>query len=186
MELQPVNYHLNQTVGLNFYTMGEGNPFKTLNTNYLANKGFRSTSNDLMERNYFSIRNKKFIENTEHKYKDYTTIKSQSIPENDYLKPLNAFEVRRKFDLPTHLTNKETYNIAKEKMFAKDSSPIMHNGQNLSKENFNNTKQRFKTEGNKAIDPNPESSLKLRTLNDNKLVYKSRIKPKENTLPNIE
>ena len=55
MELEPINYRANQTVSFNFYAMGEGNPFKPMSTNYAANKGFRSTSNDIFDRNYLNM-----------------------------------------------------------------------------------------------------------------------------------
>ena len=143
-----------------------------------------------MNRNYFSVRNEDFISKTEHKYKDYATISDQNVPENNYMKPLTAIDARKVFDLQTNMTNKETYNITKEKLFAKDKYPFMKNGQNLSNKEFITTKQRFKTEGDAVRDPNPESTLKKRSLNDNKLVFemnnKAVIRKRGSRLPNIE
>ncbi|MCQ2819772.1 MAG: hypothetical protein MJ252_21110 [archaeon] len=188
MELQPVNLRANRTIDLDFYALGKSGPVNPPVSNFNANKGFRSTSNDIFDRNYFSIRNTEFANRTAHQFKEISLINSQNVPENNYLEPLNAIDARKKFDLPTHMVNKETYNIAKEKLFARDKSSQMKNGQRISVTEFNESK--YKTIDNTSYDPNPEYTKGSRTLKDNKLVFEMNnthvIRPKGSWIPSNE
>lgn len=187
MELTQVNYHLNKTGPLDFYTMGVSDPLPPRSSYFETSHGYRSTSNNLLERNYFSIKNRNYETQEFQKFKTYSTINQQNIKENDYMHPLNALDAQKKFDLPTNMTNKETYNITKNKIFTKDRVTLLKNGQNLSHNEYMDCKNQFNTDY--AKDPNSISTKNLRTLGDNGLVFdknnQQMIRTKGNWIPKL-
>jgi hypothetical protein len=173
---EPEKYH-----PLDFYTLGKIKQPPQYTTFFEPNKGFKSTSNDLLMRNIFSINNHTFDKYREN-YKKPATINSQNVAENNYMKPIDNFKTYQKFNLPTHLTNKETYNIHKEKLFATDKISTITPGENLTKKNFIESKQKLISDPNykrpfslsqkleEATDP--KTGIKTaKLLKDNKLVF---------------
>lgn len=178
MELTQNNYNITRNGGLEYYALGIGEAKKP-QTNYLLNnKGYRSTSSDLLERNYFSIKNKDYQK--DEKFKTYSTIKDQDIIHNNYLKPLNAYEAKERFNLPTNMTNIETYNLTKSKIFTKDKTAILKKGEYIDKKNFNEYK--LKTNYTEK-DPNSIKNKNIRTLKDNHFVFDRNLKQMIRTKP---
>lgn len=161
-------------IPLDFYALGKcRNPPSRTQTNFGTNNAFRSTSNDLLHRNIFSINNQKF-DSLKEDHKKLATIRDQNIPENSYMNPLNCFKTQQRFNLPTDMTNKETYNIAKEKLFSIDKYSTLTNGRHISKEEFNKSKKDYESErikSNLQIKTNEGEESKTVDLRDNKLVF---------------
>ena len=124
---------------MEFYALGKENKDnKNLtNTNFMpSNNAFQSTSNNLLLRNYFSINNSHFDEVQKKLFKSKSTIYEQNALQNNYLNPINIYETRQKSDLPNEVLNKETYNIAKSKLFARDNISLVKKGKNISSQDF--------------------------------------------------
>ncbi len=139
---------------LDFYTLGKADEPPIYTSSFCQNKAFRSTSNDLITRNIFSLNSCNY-ENLQ-KDKKYSTLSMQNIKENNYLKPLDVFNTHQKYNLPSNVVNKETYNIAKEKIFVKSNISLVKKGMNITHFNFINDKKKFLTEnstqnGNKTM-----------------------------------
>jgi len=139
---------------LDFYTLGKVNEPPIYTSSFCQNKAFRSTSNDLITRNIFSLNSCNY-ENLQ-KDKKYSTLSMQNIKENNYLKPLDVFNTHQKYNLSSNVVNKETYNIAKEKIFVKSNISLVKKGMNITHFNFINYKKKFLTEnstqnGNKTM-----------------------------------
>ena len=127
------------TVPLEFYALGKDykDNRNLTKINFIpSNNGFKSTSNDILLRNYLSIHNHKFDEIQKKLFKSKSTIFEQNVSENNYLNPINIFETRQKSDLPNEVLNKETYNIAKEKLYARDIISQIKKGRNISSKDF--------------------------------------------------
>jgi len=147
---------------IEFYALGKVNNYKKINHFIPNNNGFRSTSNNLLKRNYFSINNRIFDDLKDKNPKKQATIYEQNIDENNYLTPLNVFNSFQRYDLPSNVVNQETYNIAKEKLFAKDIFSTIKKGNHISRNDFVSQKQNLlgtaDTKDNKFLTPNNNRS----------------------------
>ena len=121
---------------LDFYALGKVHNYQKINKFTQPNNGFQSTSNNLLKRNYFSVNNRHFDDLKNRYPKKQATIYEQNIKENNYLTPINIFNSLYRYDLPSNVVNQETYNIAKEKLFAKDIFSTIRKGEHLSRNDY--------------------------------------------------
>lgn len=165
---------------LDFYALGKVHNYNKITQFISPNNGFRSTSNNLLKRNYFSINNRLFDDLKNANPKKQATIYGQNINENNYLTPFNVFNSFQRYDLPNNVVNQETYNLAKEKLFAKDIFSPIKKGKYLSRNDYftqkqnligNNNDKQFLTPNNKPINGDNIKELKR---------YNSSINIKEN------
>jgi hypothetical protein len=98
------------------------------------NKGIKSTSNNIIERNVLSINTAKF--NRLYNYKHLSSLSQQNVTENNYMKPIKLYKTSEKYNLPQNTTNFETYKIMKEKLFSKDIQSTIAKGKYLNKSDF--------------------------------------------------
>ena len=91
----------------------------TVISNYNPNKAFRSTSNDLIDRNIFYLNSAHYNNLIKNKNKNYSILSEQNIKENNYLNPLEVFKIYKKYSLPSNVVILETYNISKIKYYPK-------------------------------------------------------------------
>ena len=100
-----------------FYVLWKvNNPPKYISS-FNPNKAFRSTSNDLIDRNIFYLNSAHY--NNLIKKKNYSILSEQNIKENNYLNPLEVFKIYKKYSLPSNVVILETYNISKIKYYPK-------------------------------------------------------------------
>lgn len=131
---------------LDFYTLGKVHNPPEYSTFFNNNRAFRSTSNDILHRNIFSINTREYIEMT--KNKSLATIKDQNISQNNYMEPIGLYNSFYKSDLPQSSLNKETYSISKEKLFSKDRHSTIKKGNQISENDFSEKKKRILTDSN--------------------------------------
>ena len=164
---------------LDFYALGKVDNYHKVTQFVPPNNGFRSTSNNLIKRNYFSINNRHFDDLKNVNPKKQATIYEQNVNENNYLTPFSVFNSFQRYDLPSNVVNQETYNIAKEKLYAKDIFSTIRKGQHLSRNDYfaqkqnligNNEKQNIE-QNSKSINGGNIKELKR---------YNSSINIKEN------
>lgn len=168
---------------IDFYALGKINNYQKINSFIPPNNGFRSTSNNLLKRNYFSINNRYFDKLKIENLKKQATIYEQNINENNYLTPINVFNSVQNYNLPSNVVNQETYNIAKEKLFAKDIISSIKKGRQISKKDFFIEKQNLMgIKDKKLLTPN-NKSLNFDNLREMKR-YNSYINIKENKKDN--
>ena len=146
---------------LDFYALGKVHNYQKINKFTQPNNGFQSTSNNLLKRNYFSVNNRHFDDLKNRYPKKQATIYEQSIKENNYLTPINIFNSLYRYDLPSNVVNQETYNIAKEKLFAKDISSTIRKGEHLSRNDYISEKNNLMN-----IKDTQLLTQKNRTIND--------------------
>ena len=140
-----VNNKLNSDVHpLDFYTLGKVHDPPKFTSSFCQNRAFRSTSNDLITRNVFSLNNCEY-DNLKNNKKP-SILSKQNIKENNYLKPLDVYKTFQKYNLNSNVVNKETYNIEKEKIFVKSNISTIRKGMNLTFSNFINCKKQLLTE----------------------------------------
>lgn len=140
-----VNNKLNSDVHpLDFYTLGKVHDPPKFTSSFCQNRAFRSTSNDLITRNVFSLNNWEY-DNLKNNKKP-SILSKQNIKENNYLKPLDVYKTFQKYNLNSNVVNKETYNIEKEKIFVKSNISTIRKGMNLTFSNFINCKKQLLTE----------------------------------------
>ena len=129
---------------LDFYTLGKVHDPPIYTSKFCSNNAFQSTSNDLLTRNMFSVNSYKY-DNLRNN-KNNAKLSQQNIDENNYLKPLEIFKAYKKYSLGSNVVNKETYNISKEKLFAKSNLSSIKKGLNITYNEFMNYKNRLLTE----------------------------------------
>ena len=159
---------------IDFYALGKVPPYQK-NKNFIPpNNGFRSTSNNLIKRNYFSINNRYFDDLKNIYPKKQATIYEQNIEENNYLTPLSVFNTVQRYDLPNNVVNQETYNIAKEKLYAKDIFSTIRKGKPLSRNDFfaqkknlmeDNKNKLLYTPSNKSLNNDNNNTKELKRYN---------------------
>lgn len=160
---------------IDFYALGKVDNQVQSTTFYRTNMGTQDKSADLLNRNYFSVRNEAF-EPLRANFKVCKTLNEQSKETNNYMAPLTNYKTMERFHLPLNMTNVETYNIAKEKLFANDRSSSLQNGTKLSKKDFIREKEQSMTSkqlplpGTVAFDNKKLSSTKGE-MKDNVLVF---------------
>jgi hypothetical protein len=119
---------------LEFYALGKVSPNKTKYSNLEWNKGIKSTSNDIMQRNALSIHTRKFDGMNIHK--NLSNLSEQNISQNNYLDPVKIYKTCEKYNLPKYATNVATYKLMKEKYYAKDMHSQIAQGRPLSRKEF--------------------------------------------------
>ena len=129
---------------LDFYALGKVHDPPIYTSTFCHNKGFYSTSNDLITRNLFSLNTTQFDNLKKNKFN--STLSQQNIKENNYLRPLDVYNTYQKYSIPSNVINTETYNIAKEKLFAKSCVSFIKKGIRLSHSNFMDYKKQLITE----------------------------------------
>jgi hypothetical protein len=129
---------------LDFYALGKVHDPPIYTSTFCHNKGFRSTSNDLITRNLFSLNTTQFDNLKKNKFN--STLSQQNIKENNYLRPLDVYNTYQKYSIPSNVVNTETYNIAKEKIFTKSCLSSIKKGIRLSLSNFMDYKKQLMTE----------------------------------------
>jgi hypothetical protein len=136
------NFNANSTFSLHnknsfhpieFYALGKI-PNGTVYPTFQWNKGIKSTSNNIIERNVLSINTKKF--NQIYSYKNLSNLSQQNVTENNYMKPIKLYKTTEKYNLPKNTTNFETYKIMKEKYFSKDIQSTIAKGKKINKSEF--------------------------------------------------
>ena len=160
---------------LDFYTLGKVHDPPKFTSSFCQNRAFRSTSNDLITRNVFSLNNCDY-DNLKNNKKP-SVLSQQNIKENNYLKPLDVYKTFQKYNLNSNVVNKETYNIEKEKIFVKSNISTIRKGMNLTFSNFINCKKQLLTEN--SIKNNTKA---MRDIIDEKNLQ--RIKTEENIKKN--
>ena len=118
---------------IEFYALGKI-PSGTVYPMFQWNKGIKSTSNNIIERNVLSINTAKF--NRLYNYKHLSSLSQQNVTENNYMKPIKLYKTSEKYNLPQNTTNFETYKIMKEKLFSKDIQSTIAKGKYLNKSDF--------------------------------------------------
>ena len=118
---------------LEFYALGKCSPH-TKYSNLEWNKGIKSTSNDIMQRNALSINTRKF--NGMNIHKNLSNLGEQNISQNNYLDPIKLYKTCEKYNLPKYATNVATYKLMKEKYYAKDMHSQIAQGRPLSRKEF--------------------------------------------------
>lgn len=133
---------------MEFYGLGKI-PLGTVYPTLQWNKGIKSTSNNIIDRNALSINTKKF--NQIYTYKNYSSLYQQNVTENNYLKPIKLYKTSEKYNLPKNTTNFEIYRIMKEKYFSKDIQSTIAKGNLLNKTEFLKEKENLmKNKDNKV------------------------------------
>lgn len=125
---------------LDFYTLGKI-PLNTMYSNLKWNKGIKSTSNNIIERNALSINTKYF--NGINIHKRISNINEQNITENNYMDPLKIYKTYEKYKIPKYATNFEIYKLMKEKYFSNDINSPIKQGKCLSQKEFVNEKEKL-------------------------------------------
>lgn len=77
------------------------------------------------------------------KARNNSVLSEQDIKNNNYLSPLDAYKSFQNYSIPKNVTNTETYNIAKEKLFAKDINSSLKKGKLITKKEFIENKKNF-------------------------------------------
>ena len=134
---------------LDFYTLGKI-PSNTIYHNLEWNKGIKSTSNDIINRNALSINTQKF--NRVDIHKRITNLYEQNITENNYMEPIKIYKTYEKYNLPKYATNIEMYKLMKEKYFARDIHSPIAQGKCLSQKDFVKQKGKIMKKENINID----------------------------------
>ena len=151
-------------VPLDFYALGKLDNYKIDNNSIplYTSQGFRSSSNDMIKRNIFSIHNSYFDEL--RKKKDNSIINKQITEENDYLNPIKIYKSIHKYNVDNNCINQETYNLAKKKMYSKDILSNIKRGLFITKKDFIEQKNKALSEKQSNITDLKEkrSDLKLR------------------------
>ena len=118
---------------IEFYALGKL-PNGISYPKFTWNKGIKSTSNNIIERNVLSINTKKF--NQLYVYKNLSDLSQQNVTENNYMKPVKLYKTTEKYSLPKNTTNFEIYKIMKEKIFSKDILSSISKGKLLNKTDY--------------------------------------------------
>lgn len=133
---------------MEFYGLGKI-PKGTIYPTLQWNKGIKSTSNNIIDRNVLSINTKKF--NQLYAYKNLSTLYQQNVTENNYLKPVKMYKTSEKYNLPKNTTNFEVYKIMKEKYFSNDIQSTIAKGNCLNKTEFLKEKENLKNKRENKI-----------------------------------
>jgi len=154
---------------LEFYALGKVQSQKKY-SNLEWNRGIKSTSNDIITRNYLSINAKKF--NDMNNNKKLSNLKEQAITENNYMDPVKMYKTLEKYNLPQYATNIGMYKLMKEKYFARDIHSSIAQGRQITKNEFVKQKEKIMNKDNLNLD-NVDSN-KDKNLKENKAINKSK------------
>ena len=149
---------------LSFYALGKVPKSQKYTTFFCPNNGFRSTSNDILTRNLYSLNSSTY--DSLLQTKNFSTISQQNIKENNYLKPLDAYKTYQKFNLPSNAINRETYNIEKEKIFVRSDTSLIKKGMYMTFSNFNIDKKKLllDNDNSKSFNKTMNASISNRNL----------------------
>ena len=163
--LKSINNEINKTTfplhSLEFIALGRVDSSPKFTSTFSYNNAIKSTSNDLLKRNIFSINNSTYLEI--NKKPKQPTLKDQDITYNNYLKPLDAYKSFQKYSLTSNVINKRNYEIAKEKLFAKDINSSLKKGNCITKNDFIKEKLTAK----KSKIQNNEKNIEKNEINEN-------------------
>lgn len=134
------NYNL--PCKLDFYTTGKVDNYPEI---YIkkCNNSFRSSSNNLLMRNYLSVNSPKYEDIKEKKLKKYMTVFHQDLDNNNYLDPYKPFKSNHYYDLPNYSINQEMYNVIKKKLYIKGDLSNIKKGKEITKFDFLSKKQKL-------------------------------------------
>ena len=155
-----------------FYALGKIKNPKINNSNIklYTSQGFRSSANDVFERNLFSINSSCYDDL--RKKKGYSTIKQQILEENDYLNPLKIYKSFHKYDVRNNCINQETYNLAKKKFYSRDRHSNIKKGLFITKKEFLEQKKNLlNKKESKSIDFKEKEKS---PVEDNNVDYKNK------------
>ena len=161
-----------------FYALGKVKN-KSINNNIglFTSQGFRSSSNDMIYRNMFSLNSSCFDDIK--KNKEYSTIKKQILEENDYLNPIKIYKSFHKYDVHNNCINQETFNLTKKKYYSRDRISNIKTGLYLTKTQFNEQKKnllqnntKYKTINTDVNTNNASSSNNNKSDNGNTYYFK--------------
>ena len=155
-----------------FYTLGKikAPKINSSNIKLYTSQGFRSSSNDMFERNLFSINSSYYDEL--RKKKEYSTIKQQILEENDYLNPLKIYKSFHKYDVHNNCINQETYNLAKKKLYSRDRLSNIKKGLFITKKEFNEQKKNLL---NKKESKSIDFKEKEKRSSEDNVNYKNKV-----------
>ncbi len=152
-----------------FYALSKiKNKNKMINNNNLAlytSQGFRSSSNDMIKRNMFSI-NASCFDNMK-KNKEYSTIKKQILEDNNYLNPIKIYKSFHKYDVDNNCINQETFNLTKKKYYSRDRLSKIKTGLYLTKKEFYEQKKKLLENKNKYKTINTDINIDSTKNDDN-------------------
>lgn len=119
-----------------------------------AYHGGDNTPNNLLKRNLFSI-NTRYFDDLKKK-KEYTEIKNkfkekEKENENDNYQRIKVYTSYNRKYIPEYC-NKEIYNLAKKKLYARDISSNIKKGFNISMKEFNEQKNQLLKQASKSIE----------------------------------
>lgn len=140
-------------IKFDFYALGKTNQFHqtshlTSNVNHISNY-----SNNILERNALSL-NSSNLESIRNNFKNqHSVTEIQNKETNNYLNPINMYRSKDIYKINSNFSNKETFNVLREKYFANDLNSGINNQKNLSKEEF--IKKKFSVD-NAVEKPLPE------------------------------
>ena len=150
---------------IEFYALGKI-PSSTVYPSLQWNKGIKSTSNNIIERNALSINTKKF--NQINVYKNLTSIYEQNVTENNYMHPVKMFRTYEKYKIPNNTTNFEVYKIMKEKFFSKDTETDIAKGKFLNKTDYLKEKEKIMKKNNNKNEKKEEKKIAKKSIEDMK------------------
>lgn len=179
-------------IKLDFYALGKAEPLPEIN-NPKNNYSFRSSSNNLLIRNYYSINCSKLENLKEKKTKKLATVFHQDIDNNDYLEPFKPFKSNHRYDIPSNSINKGMYNLTKKKLYIEGQESKVNKGKQITKIDFLHKKQKLIDINYKKIYPSTErnSSIKIKFIDKIKEftnplnIKEKKIEEKENNCDNL-
>lgn len=179
-------------IKLDFYALGKAEPLPEIN-NPKNNYSFRSSSNNLLIRNYYSINCSKLENLKEKKTKKLAIVFHQDIDNNDYLEPFKPFKSNHRYDIPSNSINKGMYNLTKKKLYIEGQESKVNKGKQITKIDFLHKKQKLIDINYKKIYPSTErnSSIKIKFIDKIKEftnplnIKEKKIEEKENNCDNL-
>ena len=142
----------------------------------LCNNAYRDKSNDILERNIFSVNSSNFDLKKDN-YKSAKILQDSNQNDNNYLNPIPSLERQYKFHLKPYLLNKFTLQKYITHFFVNDVSRAnVTNGTLLSKNDYTSEKKSF-IENNQSISEIKGVNNSQKTmLNNNLLVNEKNVK----------
>lgn len=174
------------TTPMSFYALGKRmyksnsaqNLFKkaSFQKTNLCNNAYRDKSNDILERNIFSVNSSNFDLKKDN-YKSAKILQDSNQNDNNYLNPIPSLQRQYKFDLKPYLLNKFTLQKYITHFFVNDVPKAnVTNGTLLSKNDYTSEKKSF-IENNQSISEIKGANNAQKTmLNNNLLVNEKNVK----------
>jgi hypothetical protein len=157
-----------EIVKLDFYALGKVNRNPQIHP-YNNNKGIPDHSNNLLERNALSL-NSSNLESIRNNYRSLHTVDEIKKETNNYLNPIHVYKSSEKYNINDNMTNKETYNITKEKLFAQDRAISNNTGRSVNKDDFVKMKSVTMNNLNSTTSEN-NNSISLPRIKENVLYF---------------